>query len=70
MSNEPTGHAGVVVGETNHATAIITRLLEPGREQDYTAWVSRLVAAVEAAPHTLGTVVLAPRAGESNTFTG
>jgi len=55
-------------GEPDPATVLITRSVHPGREQEYRAWTGRLIAAAEIAPHSLGTVVLAPRADAASTY--
>lgn len=49
-------------------TVVITRTVEPGREDDYRAWVARLIKAAETAPNNLGTVVLAPTPDERNVY--
>jgi len=57
-----------VGGQATPSTMAVTRVVEPGHEQEYRAWRSRLIIAAEEAPLSLGTVVLAPIPGESKTF--
>ncbi len=47
-------------------TVVITRTVDPGREDDYRAGMARLIKAAEGAPNNLGTVVLAPSPSEPN----
>lgn len=47
---------------------MITRRVAPGRQDDYRRWLGRLITAAEAFPGNLGTVALAPAAGEPNLF--
>jgi antibiotic biosynthesis monooxygenase (ABM) superfamily enzyme len=68
MSSYATPQPGSAAKEPDPATVLITRFVQPGHEQDYRAWMGRLIAAAEVAPHSLGTVVLAPQEGESDTF--
>jgi len=68
MSSATNVQAGPVAKDTGPATVVITRVVQPGHEQDYRAWMGRLITAAEVAPHSLGTVVLAPEPNESNTF--
>ena len=68
MSSATNVQAGPVAMDPGPATVVITRVVRPGHEQDYRAWMGRLIAAAEVAPHSLGTVVLAPKLNESNTF--
>jgi len=68
MSTDGTPAAGSAIDEPGPATVLITRIVQPGHEQEYTAWMGRLIAATEASPQSLGTVVLSPGSGEVNTF--
>ncbi len=68
MRSYATPQPGSAAREPDPATVLITRFVQPGHEQDYRAWMGRLIAAAEVAPHSLGTVVLAPQEGESDTF--
>lgn len=49
-------------------TIVITRVVKPGRQEEYKRWLTRLINAAEAFPNNLGTVVLAPPPGQSNVF--
>lgn len=68
MTGDATLSAGQPTSDPDPATVVITRFVKPGREEDYKRWLARLLAAAEGAPNSLGTVVLAPQPGESNTF--
>ena len=68
MSSTTELQTGSVPVDPDPATVVITRVVQPGHEQDYRAWMGRLIAAAEVVPHRLGTVVLAPKPNESNTF--
>lgn len=68
MSSAAVLQPGPAAGAPDPATVVITRLVQPGREQDYRAWMGLLLAAAGAAPNSLGVVVLAPQTGESGMF--
>nr|WSY57892.1 antibiotic biosynthesis monooxygenase [Streptomyces sp. NBC_00886] len=58
----------VEAGQPGPASVMITRTVRPGREDDYRRWLVRLIHAAEDFPNNLGTAVVAPNHGESNTF--
>jgi hypothetical protein len=41
-------------------TAVVTRTVKPGHQDEYRRWLTRLLSAAEAFPNNLGTVVFAP----------
>ena len=49
-------------------TVVITRTVEPGREDDYRAWLVRLIKATETTPNNLGTVILTPTRAEPTVY--
>jgi antibiotic biosynthesis monooxygenase (ABM) superfamily enzyme len=53
---------------TDPVTVLISRVVTPGRENDYRQWLIRMITAAEAAPNNLGVVVLSPEASASNVF--
>lgn len=68
MMNHGKPPPGTAADGPGPATVVITRVVQPGHEQDYSAWMGRLIAASENSPRSLGTVVLAPEADQSNTY--
>lgn len=50
------------------ATAVVTRVVNPGHRDDYERWLVRMIAAAAEFPNNLGVVVLTPEPGDPDVF--
>src|SRR5215210_4463206 len=55
-------------GENPPATAVVTRRVKPGREQEFEEWVSGILAAAKKFPGYLGSEVLRPSDPDDNEY--
>lgn len=68
MTRDPRPSSRSPTNDQDPTTLVVTRFVDPTHVDEYRQWLARLIAATVDAPGSLGTVVLAPRPGESNTF--
>jgi antibiotic biosynthesis monooxygenase (ABM) superfamily enzyme len=50
-------------------TVVVTRRVKPGKEQDYEAWLSKLIGNAQALPGFLGTTIQRPSASGPREYT-
>jgi len=68
MANERMVDNDQIVPHEKSVTVVISRRVLPGHEQDYDAWVRRLVAAATEAPGNTGATLLIPEPGKPGLY--
>jgi antibiotic biosynthesis monooxygenase (ABM) superfamily enzyme len=55
----------IVSGEGKAVTVVVSRVVNPGHEQEYEAWVKKLSEAARQAPGNTGVTILVPTPGKA-----